>query len=422
MINKKRVLVTLAALGVALAIGRWNVVGGFPELTDESKLMNASAFSQQFGTLQPVAAAAFAQAQNGERPSAEAVDSERAAFGSAQTDCPSDAIQPVAASAFAQAQNGERPSAEAVDSERAAFGSAQTDCPSDAIQPVAASAFAQPQNGESRTSESTDSAYSESPTPDPFGSIFAIEPITTNSEPPPSLTPDAAPVGFNITVLNAGGKPRKSVLIYHTHTYEAYEQDPQNPYEETERWRTADSRRNTVRVGEELAALLRSLGISVTHDTTAFEPPKLSDAYARSMDMLAARRASGESYDMYIDLHRDAYAESQGGSNTVSIGGPDVARLMLLIGKGEGQTSAGFDEKPDWQTNLAAAQAVTDSLNAQCPGLCRNVCVKSGRYNQHMGSCCVLIEAGNNRNTLEEVLAAMPYLADAIAETLEGGE
>ena len=32
---------------------------------------------------------------------------------------------------------------------------------------------------------------------------------------------------------------------------------------------------------------------------------------------------------------------------------------------------------------------------------------------------CVLVEAGNNRNTLEEVLAAMPYLADAVLEALE---
>ena len=51
-------------------------------------------------------------------------------------------------------------------------------------------------------------------------------------------------------------------------------------------------------------------------------------------------------------------------------------------------------------------------------GLCRDVCIKTGRYNQHVAVGCVLVEAGNNRNTLEEVLAAMPYLADAILKAL----
>ena len=96
----------------------------------------------------------------------------------------------------------------------------------------------------------------------------------------------------------------------------------------------------------------------------------------------------------------------------------EAAKLMLLIGKGEGQTSEGFDQRPDWEANLTIAREVTDDLNAQVDGLCRDVCVKSGRFNQHVAVGCVLVEAGNNRNTLEEVLAAMPYLADAIMKAL----
>lgn len=222
--------------------------------------------------------------------------------------------------------------------------------------------------------------------------------------------------GFTVEVLGAVQPAR--VLIYHTHTYEAFEQTADAPYRETEKWRTADSRHNMVRVGEELAALLRALGMEVTHDATAFEPPSLSTAYARSLAMLEARAAAGERYDLYIDLHRDAYAASYGGGNTVSVGGAETAKLMVLIGKGEGQTGQGFDEKPDWQRNLAVAQRITDALNAQTSGLCRDVCLRSGRYNQHVADACVLIEAGNNRNTLAQVLAAMPPLADAIAQAL----
>ena len=35
---------------------------------------------------------------------------------------------------------------------------------------------------------------------------------------------------------------------------------------------------------------------------------------------------------------------------------------------------------------------------------------------------CILIECGTNENTLEEVLCGIPYLAQAIAETLDALE
>lgn len=236
----------------------------------------------------------------------------------------------------------------------------------------------------------------------------------------PSETPCAEDAGgFAIQVLGTEqNSPAKRVLIYHSHTFEAYAQDKEKPYRETEKWRTADSACNVVRVGEELAGLLRGLGFEVVHDVTAFEPPNLSSAYTRSLEMLTRRKQAGERYDLYIDLHRDAYIASQNGPNTVMLGGKQAAKLMLLIGKGEGQTVQGFAEKPDWQANFAMAQRITANLNEQAQGLCRDVCLKSGRYNQHVAAGCVLIEAGNNRNTLQEVLAAMPYLADAIADCL----
>lgn len=239
---------------------------------------------------------------------------------------------------------------------------------------------------------------------------------------PPIEEPAPSPAqedGFAIEVLGvATPKPAARVLIYHTHTYEAFAQTEDDRYQETEKWRTADPEHNVVRVGEELAGLLRGLGLEVVHDTTAFEPPVLSSAYARSLAMLKARAQAGERFDLYIDLHRDAYIASQKGPNTISAGGVDTARMMVLIGKGEGASAQGFDEKPDWEKNLALARTITDCANGQADGICREVSVKMGRYNQHVADCCILVEAGNNRNTLDEVLAAMPYLADAIYQAL----
>ena len=207
----------------------------------------------------------------------------------------------------------------------------------------------------------------------------------------------------------------KRVLIYHTHTYEAFEQVDDAPYIQTEKWRTTDSDHNMIAVGKALAASLRAMGIIVEHDTTAFEPPDLNNAYERSLVMLEQRMQAGEQYDLYLDLHRDALASASTIKRTVSIGGEEVARFMVLVGKG---TTGGYADKPNWEANLALAQRMTDALNAQYSQLARDVKIKTGRFNQHVADGCLLIECGMNFNTLEEVLAGIPYLAEAIAQTL----
>ena len=64
---------------------------------------------------------------------------------------------------------------------------------------------------------------------------------------------------------------RPRVLIYHTHTHEAYAQTAADPYRETESWRTEDQAHSVVRVGEALAALLTDYGFDVVHDTADYE-------------------------------------------------------------------------------------------------------------------------------------------------------
>lgn len=210
-----------------------------------------------------------------------------------------------------------------------------------------------------------------------------------------------------------GDGPR--ILIYHTHTWEAYTQVDNARYAETEKWRTADNSSNVVAVGAALANSLRALGCTVVQDDTAFEPPNLDTAYQRSLAMLERRAEAGETYDLYIDLHRDAISSQSTIKRTVSIGGVNVARFMVLVGKG---TGSGFDVKPDWEANYAIAELITESLNGQCDSLARDIKVKTGRFNQHIAPRCILIECGNNENTLQEVLDGVPYLAEAVMDAL----
>ncbi len=203
----------------------------------------------------------------------------------------------------------------------------------------------------------------------------------------------------------------KRVYIYHTHTYEAYLQTSDAPYRETESWRTKDNAYNIVRVGRELTALLESAGVEVYHDDTAYEPPSISSAYARSLEALQEAIARDGAYDLYLDIHRDSYS-SGNGANTATDGEKELSRFLFLVGKGTGR--ADEESRPDWEQNHKIALFLSDALNDQVPSLSRGAALKNASYNQHAAAGCLLIEVGNNKNSLNESLAAMPYLAQAI--------
>lgn len=92
-----------------------------------------------------------------------------------------------------------------------------------------------------------------------------------------------------------------------------------------------------VAVGDALARELTARGFIVVHDTTAFEPPNLSTAYTRSLEMLKARLDTGEQYDYWIDVHRDAYSGAYNGGNGVEIDGQSVAPCDAAGGQGHGR-------------------------------------------------------------------------------------
>ncbi len=210
-------------------------------------------------------------------------------------------------------------------------------------------------------------------------------------------------------------QPKKDIriLIYHTHTHEAYCQEENNEYVETSLWRTKDNLYNIVRVGEALSELLTDKGFTVIHDTTDHEKNDLSTAYTRSLETLEGYTGK---IDVYIDMHRDAYHENGSGKPfSLKTEDVDTARLMFLVGNGEG-----FMEKPYYRENYELATLLTGALNEALEGICRPVMVKDGRYNQHISDKALLVEVGHNENSLQQALNAMPYLADALEEVLSG--
>ena len=206
-----------------------------------------------------------------------------------------------------------------------------------------------------------------------------------------------------------GQEPK--ILIYHTHTTEAYTATKASPYVQTSSYRTKDAGKSVIAVGEALAERLRTqYGFSVIHDITDHEPPSLKTAYGRSEQTMRSYLKRYPSLVLFIDIHRDASSDT---SDYVLLDGQPTARLMCVVGQG-----TKYEEKPDFETNYALASSLTENLRQVDKRLARDVRVKTGRYNQHVGELSLLIEVGHNANTLEQALNAVPSLAESLALAL----
>ncbi len=244
----------------------------------------------------------------------------------------------------------------------------------------------------------------ETPQPEPeFGEVSGNGDIEINSIVLSELKPKAYAFGEAPTIL-----------IYHTHATEAFLQDENYTYKESEEWRTEDNEKNIVHVGKVLKSQLEALGYNVVHDTTNVEPPELKSAYSRSLEVIKKYKG----VDIYIDLHRNAADPETVKNNTVTAGGKTCAKMFFVVGTGVGTYEGEYDAAPDWKANYTFAASIQHAVTA--PGMMKPIRTKVGRYNQHMGMC-LLLEIGNNANTLEEILNALPYFTDAFSKTVTFG-
>lgn len=208
------------------------------------------------------------------------------------------------------------------------------------------------------------------------------------------------------------------ILIYHTHTREAYFEADESIYNAGE-YQTTDQSHSLVAVGEALKEALETYGFTVIHDTTDHVPPRQGTAYVRSLQTMLAYKQQYPTLRVFIDLHRDAYGNGYpppeaGQKDFVTVDGQECARVMCVVGTGES-----YDERPDYESNFKLAQAMTDELEDICDRFTRPVRVKSNRYNQHVSDMCLLIEVGHNANTLQQAENSAKYIALALSRVID---
>lgn len=206
-----------------------------------------------------------------------------------------------------------------------------------------------------------------------------------------------------------------TVLILHTHGTESY-RNTEN-YPEDSAYRTLDEQYNVISIGEKLAACLEEAGIRVIHDRTAYDYPSYNGSYNQARSAVQKHLQENPTLCLVVDVHRDATADSGGNqigyTAETEIG--TAARLMLVAG-----TDAGGLNYPNWEENLAVAVKLHAALERNCPGICRPLSIRPGRFNQDLFSNMVLVEVGAAGNTRQEALLSAQILAQGIAQLAYG--
>lgn len=206
------------------------------------------------------------------------------------------------------------------------------------------------------------------------------------------------------------------VLIVHTHSSEAYTPEPGWEYTASDELRTEQADYSVIRIGSRVAELLTENGISVLHDTALNDYPTYNGAYARMETTIDRYLAEYPSIRMVLDIHRDAASNPDGTplAHTVTLAGQDCAQLMLVVGTDEGGLT-----HPDWQENLANALKLQALLNRSAPGLCRDLDLRTERFNQHETPGSLLVEFGSTGNTLQQALRSAEYFSAALVTFLQ---
>ena len=203
------------------------------------------------------------------------------------------------------------------------------------------------------------------------------------------------------------------ILIVHTHATEAYTPEGEDQYESTDDYRTLDTTRSVVQVGQALADALEGYGLQVLHERELYDYPSYNGSYARSGAAIEAYLADYPTIQIVIDLHRDALGTADTVYKTVTDQeGVTAAQMMFVMG------SDGSLSYPAWRENLAFAMGLQGLAQAQYPGLMRPTELCAYRYNQQLTPCSVLLEVGTAGNTLQEAVTAAELFARAVGPAL----
>ena len=202
------------------------------------------------------------------------------------------------------------------------------------------------------------------------------------------------------------------ILIFHTHSQEKFADS------------TDDDSTSILGVGDYLTELLTGKGYNVIHDRSVYDyvDGKLdrSKSYTYAEQGIESILESNPSIEVVIDLHRDGVADTT--HLVTEVDGRQMAKIMFFNGISYSNVKGNINYlyNPYRDDNLAMSLQMHLIGEAYYPGFLRRNYINAYRYCLHERAKSMLIEAGAQTNTFEEVKNAMEPLADMLDKLLTG--
>ena len=206
------------------------------------------------------------------------------------------------------------------------------------------------------------------------------------------------------------------ILIYHTHSQETFVDSREGKEEDT-----------LVGVGNYLTDLLEEkYGYQVIHVTDAFDMMggtlDRSKAYDYARISIEKVLEENPTVEVVIDLHRDGVPDDR--RLVTEVNGKSTAQLLFYNGLSYtvNQGAVSYLPNPYIEENLAFSFQLEYQAAQYYPDLYRGIYLAGLRYNLHLKPRALLLEAGAQTNTVEEVRNAMEPFADILNRVLKGSD
>ena len=212
------------------------------------------------------------------------------------------------------------------------------------------------------------------------------------------------------------GPLEPQILIYHSHSQETFADSREGEESDT-----------IVGVGDYLTSLLtEKYGYQVMHIKEAFDMMSgeldRNKAYDYACDYVKKVLEENPSVEVVIDLHRDGVDEDR--RLVTEINGKTTAQILFYNGLSYTNTQGQVDYLPNpyIPDNLAFSFQLEYQAALYYPDFYRGIYLAGLRYNLHLRKRSLLLEAGAQTNTVQEVKNAMEPFADILNRVLKGSD
>lgn len=212
------------------------------------------------------------------------------------------------------------------------------------------------------------------------------------------------------------GPLEPQILIYHSHSQETFADSREGEESDT-----------IVGVGDYLTSLLtEKYGYQVIHIKEAFDMMSgeldRNKAYDYACDYVEKVLEENPSVEVVIDLHRDGVDEDR--RLVTEINGKTTAQILFYNGLSYTNTQGQVEYLPNpyIPDNLAFSFQLEYQAALYYPDFYRGIYLAGLRYNLHLRKRSLLLEAGAQTNTVQEVKNAMEPFADILNRVLKGSD